>query len=158
MGAVAGEQFGVGEAGVLAAAIRMHDQAGGGLAQRDRHLQRRADQRCRHGRGHRPAADPARVQVHDRGQIQPGAPGADAGDVARPGPIGRRRRELAIEPILGHRQLVTAVGGMHKLASPRGLEAKLTHQPAHPVAPDRHALSMQRRAQTPAAVAPMPLS
>ena len=67
-----------GEADELAALIGMPDQPGLGPALRERHLQRVGDELGAHVIGHRPADDPAAVDVLHGDEVQPALP-ASAG-------------------------------------------------------------------------------
>src|SRR3981081_4301751 len=62
---------------------------------------------------HRPADDPAAVQVHDGGQVEPSLTGLDVGYVGEPDPVRRSGDEVPIEQVRGDRQVVTAVGRTH---------------------------------------------
>ncbi len=116
--AVLGQQGLMCIAGVLAAAIRMHDQSRSRLALRDGQLQCPVHQRGLHVRRHRPARHLARVQVqHDR-QIQPAAARSDVSDVGHPRLVGPRRVELPVQHIGRNRQRMFAVGRLHELALP----------------------------------------
>src|SRR4029078_581980 len=89
---------------------------------------------------HRPAADLAAVEVHDRGQIKPALISLDVSDVGEPDPVRRCSDEVALEQIRGDREVVTAVGGAHP-SWPRhdGSDTVAAHQsldatPARPAA------------------------
>ena len=62
---------------------------------------------------HRPADDPAAVQVHDGGQIEPALISLDVGDVGQPDSVRRGGGEVPLEQIRGYREVVAAVGGAH---------------------------------------------
>jgi hypothetical protein len=80
---------------------------------------------------HRPADDPAAVEVHDGGQVEPALVGFDVGDVSKPDPVRGRCGKVAIEQIGRDRQVVPAVGGSHP-AWPRhdGANAAVCSRPA----------------------------
>lgn len=60
---------------------------------------------------HRPADNPAAVQIHDGGQVEPALIGLDVGDIGQPDLVRSSGDEVAIEQIRGARQVVAAVGG-----------------------------------------------
>jgi hypothetical protein len=60
------------------------DQARGGIALRDRHVERVQDELGAQVVGHRPAHDPPRERVQDHRQIEPALVGALLGDVGHP--------------------------------------------------------------------------
>ena len=91
--AMARQQCLVQRAGVLAAPIRMNNQARRGLSLRDGQWQCCAHQFGMHGRRHRPAHDLAGGQVQHLSEVQPAAARADIRDVAHPGLVGAARVE-----------------------------------------------------------------
>src|SRR5258708_37196393 len=62
---------------------------------------------------HRPADNPATMQVHDGGQIEPALIGLDVGDVGEPDAVRRGSYEVPIQQVRGDRHVVAAVGGPH---------------------------------------------
>jgi hypothetical protein len=86
-------------AGVLAATVRMHDQARCRLPLHNGQLQRPAHQTGLHIRSHRPAHHLARKQVQHHRQVQPAAARSDVGDVSHPGLVGLRRVELSVQHV-----------------------------------------------------------
>ena len=70
--------------GILNAATGMVDQAGTWPLRRDRHPQGRQGQVGAQMVRHRPADNPAAVQIHDGGQIEPALIGLDVGDIGEP--------------------------------------------------------------------------
>src|SRR5882757_1666871 len=105
---------------------------------------------------HRPADDPAAVQVHDGGQIQPSLIGLDVGDVGEPDPVRRSGGKVALEQVRGDREIVTAVGGTHP-SWPRhdGANAVMAHQPLDPTSAHPAALNLQLDMDTRATIASM---
>src|SRR5882724_3503376 len=105
---------------------------------------------------HRPADDPAAVQVHDGGQIQPSLIGLDVGDVGEPDPVRRSGGKVALEQVWGDREIVTAIGGTHP-SWPRhdGANAVMAHQPLDPASAHPAALSLQFDMDTRATIASM---
>jgi hypothetical protein len=75
----------------------------------------------------------AAEQVNHTDQVQPAFVGGDVGDVAAPDLVGRRRREVSRQQVLGHRQVVMAVGGDDELALAAGLDAVRLHEALHAV-------------------------
>src|ERR1700737_3621313 len=103
---------------------------------------------------HRPADDPAAVQVHDGGQIEPSLIGLDVGDVGEPDPVRRRGDEVPIEQIRGDREVVAAVGRSHP-PWPRhdGANTVMAHQSLDATAAHPAALSLQFDMDTRATIA-----
>jgi hypothetical protein len=52
-----------------------------------------------------PTDDPARISVDHDGDVDKAVPGRDLGEVAKPGPVGRRRLELPAAPPCSGRRL-----------------------------------------------------
>jgi hypothetical protein len=57
---------------------------------------------------HRPADDPAAVEVQDGGQIEPALIGLDIGDVGEPDPVRRGGKEVSTEQVRSDREVVAA--------------------------------------------------
>lgn len=74
---------------ILAALIRVVQQARRGLAHFKRHLQRGDDQVAFQAIAHGPADNPARVQIQDHGQVQPAFSGRNVGNICQPFSLGR---------------------------------------------------------------------
>src|SRR3954451_11364516 len=93
---------------------------------------------------HRPADDPAAVEVHNGGQIEPALIGLDIGDVGEPDPVRRSGGEVAVDQVRSDREVVAAVGGPHP-AWPRhdGPDTVMTHQSLDATAADPAALRLQ---------------
>jgi len=51
-------------------------------------------------------------------QIQSAGVGAHVGDIAGPGAVRNAGGKLTVQDVLGHRQIVTTVGGVDELALP----------------------------------------
>src|ERR1700741_3028183 len=62
---------------------------------------------------HRPADDPAALEVQDAGQIEPALVGLDIGYVGEPDPVRRGGCEVALEQVRRDRKVVVAIGGAH---------------------------------------------
>jgi hypothetical protein len=77
------------------------DQAWGGVALGDGHVQGVQDQLGAEVVGHRPADDPAGERVQDHGEVQPALTGALLGDVSDPQAVGSWWTELARDQIRG---------------------------------------------------------
>src|ERR1700738_3111741 len=103
---------------------------------------------------HRPADDPAAVQVHDGGQIEPSLIGLDVGDVGEPDPVRRGGDEVPVEQVRGDRKVVAAIGGPPP-AWPRhdGANAVTAHHPLDAAAAYPAALRLQLDMDTRAAIA-----
>src|SRR5882762_3302295 len=103
---------------------------------------------------HRPADDPAAVQVHDGSQIQPSLIGLDVGDVGEPDPVRRSGDKVPLEQVRGDREIVTAIGGPHP-SWPRhdGTNAVMAHQPLDPASAHSAALNLQLDMDTRATIA-----
>src|SRR6516165_4251782 len=104
---------------------------------------------------HRPAYNPAAVQIHDGGQIEPALIGLDVGDIGQPDLVRSSGDEVAVEQIRGDWQVVAAVGGSHP-AWPRhdGSDAVTPHQPLDATTARPAALSLQLDMDTRAAITP----
>jgi hypothetical protein len=75
------------------------DQARGGIALRDRHVERVQDELGAQVVGHRPAHDPPRERVEDHCEVQPSFAGALLGDVSDPEPVGPGRGEVPLDQV-----------------------------------------------------------
>jgi hypothetical protein len=102
---------------------------------------------------HRPANDPAAVEVHDGRQMEPSLAGLDVGDVSGPDPVRGRRSKVAIEQIGRDRQVVLAVGGPEP-PWPRqdGANTVAAHQPLDATTACPVALGLQFAMDTRAAI------
>jgi len=58
---------------------------------------------------HRPADDPATMQVHDGGEVEPSLIGLDVGDVGEPDLVRRVGDEASLEQVRGDRQVVMKI-------------------------------------------------
>jgi hypothetical protein len=72
-----------------------------GATARNGHLERVDDEFGAEVVGERPANDPAAVEVHHRGQIQPALPRPDVGDVGRPEPVRFAWMEVTLDQVRG---------------------------------------------------------
>src|ERR1700722_4306152 len=103
---------------------------------------------------HRPADNPAAVQVHDGGQIEPALSGLDVGDVGEPDPVRRGGGEVAVEQVRGDRKVVAAVGRPHPPGPCHdGANAVMAHQPLDATTAYPAALGLQLGMDARAAVA-----
>lgn len=80
---------------------------------RDRHPQGRQGQVGAQMIGHRPADNPAAVQIHDGSEIEPAVTGLDIGDIGQANRGRSSGHEVAIERIRGDRQVMAAFAGPH---------------------------------------------
>src|SRR5580700_2720973 len=103
---------------------------------------------------HRPADDPAAVEVHDGSQIEPALIGLDVGDVGEPDPVRRGGREVPLDQVRGDRKIVAAIGGPHP-PWPRhdGPDPVVAHQSLDAAAAHPAALGLQLDMDTRAAIA-----
>lgn len=62
---------------------------------------------------HRRADDPAAIEIHDGGQIEPALPGFDVSDVGESDLVRRLGSEAPIEQVDTDRQAETTVGDPH---------------------------------------------
>ena len=92
--------------GVLAAAVRVHDQPWRWIALPIRGCERLTDQVGFHALAHRLADDTATGQAHHAGQIQPVFDGGNVGDVIPPGLIDPPALEAPIQHVERHRLAV----------------------------------------------------
>src|SRR5438477_5067204 len=146
------ELLAVRRAGVLRSSIGMMQEAFRRMTLRDGHLQSIQSQAGLQVLLHGPAHDPAAVEIHDRGQIEPAFGGRDVGDVTDPNLIDAFGSSSMGQPIGRDGIIVLAVGGADAkgAAAPRG-QALLAHQPFHPlmiavVAPGSESVSQTRTA------------
>src|SRR3984893_15543391 len=125
---------------ILDAAIGMVDQTGTRPLHRDGHPQSCQRQGGPQMSRHRPADDPAAVQVHDGGQIELALIGLDVGDVGEPDPVRRIGAEVPIQQVRRDRKIValsvvrTRRGGAMMALIPRwrinrSMRPRLTPQP-----------------------------
>jgi hypothetical protein len=70
-----------------------------------------------------------------------------------PGLIDCGLFKLAIQHIVEHRQVVSAVGGMDKLAPPHGFKLMGAHEASYVITADADALMIEHIAQPPTAIA-----
>src|ERR1700681_1687047 len=103
---------------------------------------------------HRPADNPAAVEVQDGGQIEPALIGLDIGDVGEPDTVRRGGKEVSTEQVRCDREVVAAVGGPHP-AWPRhdGPDTVMAHQSLDAPTPPPAAPSLQLDMDARAAVA-----
>src|ERR1700722_750838 len=83
------KQPAAGCAGILAAAVRVKQDASARLTPCESHTQRIQNNPLLQTLAHRPTNDPARPQVQNNRQIEPALQRVDVGDVGRPATIDR---------------------------------------------------------------------
>jgi hypothetical protein len=139
---------------ILNTPIGMVDQAAARPLRRDGHRQGCQGQVGAQMVLHRPADNPAAIQVHDGGQIEPAPIGLDVGDVGEPDAVRRGSYEVPIQQVRGDRKLVPAVGGPHP-PWPRhdGPDAVMAHQSLDAAAARPAALGLQFDMDARAAIA-----
>lgn len=107
--AVVGELVLEGRARVLATPVGMVQQARRRLSPEPRHGQRIGHNVRRHARFQRPADHFTVEQVEHDSQVQPALIRPQVGDVGAPDLVGRRRREVPVQQILGDRQTMPGI-------------------------------------------------
>jgi len=125
---------------ILAASIRMEDQARFRVPPEPRHAQRIGHQAGLHVGCHAPAGHVSAMQVDYSGQVQPTLIGGDVGNVTGPHGVGLRGLEVAIQQIGCNGQVVLAVSGNDIPALASGFNAVQFHQFLDTVFSDAHAL------------------
>src|SRR5262245_4776801 len=135
--------------GVLHAAVRVMDQTDCRCTLADGHAQRVDDDLRMQRRGHRPADDPSREEVHRRREVEPALVGRDVGDVRDPDLVRRTGAEVLVEAVRRDRVAVLAVRRLDS-ESPLRLRAQpcFPHQPRDAVVATRLA-SLQQRLMDP---------
>ena len=98
---------------ILAAAIRMMDEARRRLLALDGHGQSRDGQFCPHVIAHCPANDLPREKIEHDSQIKPAFSGLDISKISEPDLIWASGNEVLIEPVGGDRQIMMAVRGAY---------------------------------------------
>src|SRR5450432_2991337 len=103
---------------------------------------------------HRPAHDPAAVEVQDGGQIEPALIGLDISNICEPDQVRRGGGEVAVEQVRGDREVMAAVCGPRP-AWPRhnGPDTVMAHQSLDATAARSTALSPQLGMDARAAIA-----
>ena len=131
-------------AGVLAALIRMMQQALGWVAFQHGHLQRLFHQRSFHVIGHGPAHDLPRKQVHDYCQVQPTFRRVDVGDIADPFLIHRRGGEILVQQVRSWYGLGISLSGGRRAFMYFSTDYPVqAHQAGDAMPPAGHALALQ---------------
>lgn len=128
---------------ILGAAIRVKDETWFGLPTSYGLFECIYNQLLAQVTTHRPANDLARETVQNHGQIEPPFPCPDIGDVAEPDLIGSGCREVSIDKVWRHRQLMPGVGGDFEPASCFGADTILFHQASYSVFTAMNALSLK---------------
>ena len=96
---------------ILASTVTMHDNTSWLLAPEQRHLQGIADQLCRHALGHCPADNTTRIKIQYHCQIQPALVGPEVGNITGPLLVWGSGAEVLCQQIVGHWQVMSALGG-----------------------------------------------
>ena len=107
----------------------------GSAAMLERHLQGLARQGRAHPFVHRPADNPARIQIHEDRQVQPALAGGHVRDIARPFLVRGARREDALQ-VVGSGQFRRNAAGPAPPSPTHTAEVMPAHQARHPMAPD----------------------
>lgn len=77
------------------------------VAPPERYRQHVDDELRGHGRAHRPADDPPRVETKDDGDIRPTLRRPDVSEIRDPAPVGALRLELTVENFPGERSIIS---------------------------------------------------
>jgi hypothetical protein len=112
------------------------DQAWGGVALGDGHVQGVQDQLGAEMVGHRPANDPAGERVEDNGEVRPAVTGALLGDVSDPQAVGSWWTELARDQIRGWRRGRVAASEPVGSAAMDADDTAGAHEPSDTLAAD----------------------
>ena len=133
---------------VLAAAIRMMQQSGGGPFGRHRPEKGLADQMFRHTRSHGIADDLSGVHVLMTGQVEPPLLGRDVCDIAQPDLPWSRSLELLRQQVFRYRQSVPGVGRHLEPSLLPATQAEFLAQALDPVNPDMYPVGGQVLSQS----------
>ena len=98
--------------GILAAPVRVMDQALAGPLALCGHHQGRECQLSAHVVSHSPANNLACTEVHHCGKVKPALSGWDVGDVCQPFFIRLEAAEVSVEQVFGDGEVVLAIGGV----------------------------------------------
>ena len=121
------------------------DQRALGLSCVDRHPQCRQHDASAHPAAHRPAHDPARIEIHHHRQVQPSLMRGDIRDVGSPTLIGSMRREVPFKQILRHRMARITLRRDPKAPLRTSSKPLQSHQSCHLMATDADTRSDQFR-------------
>src|ERR1700754_227725 len=116
---------------ILTASVRVMQHTRRGPATEPCHRQRVGYEVRRHARLDGPAHDLPVEQVQRDRQIQPAFVGPDVRDVRGEHLIGLSRREVAVQHVRRHRQLVPGIGCHAITAFVAGSDTVVAHQPLH---------------------------
>src|SRR5215831_12805423 len=120
---------------ILAAAIRMVHQPCRPSAVLEGHLQGLARENRAQALVHRPAHDPARIQIHEDRHVQPAFAGGHVREITRPFLVWGARREDELQVVSGG-QLRRHAAGPAPPPPTHTAEVMPAHQARHPMAPD----------------------
>src|SRR5689334_7590892 len=137
---------------ILTPAIRMVEQAAGGLAARESHGERVDSELAGYPRARRPADHAPREQVEDDDQVEPALERPQIRDVADPDRVRGCRRELPIEDIGGDGPRVLRIRRHAEPPLGAGAQALRLHQPGDALAPDALTAIAQLRVHSRTAV------
>jgi hypothetical protein len=117
-------------AGVLHASIGMKEEFARGLAMLDGHAQGGQDQGALKIILHGPADDPAAVEIHDCGQVEPAFASRDVGDIADPDLVDASGGRPLGQVIGRDGMIMVAVGGADAKRAPASShQAPFSHEP-----------------------------
>src|SRR3954463_7252338 len=119
------------------------DQAGAWSSSRDGHFECVHNELCLQVIAHRPANNPAREAVDDRGEIEPARAGWDVLDVRNPELVRRRGREVAADEVSGRPQARPPDRRLGPFPRNGAGESLRAHQPFDPFAAGPEALLAQ---------------
>src|SRR4051812_9296737 len=137
------DQLSMAVTGILAAAVRMHDQSRTGFAPPVRRSQRLAHQFGLDPITHRPTHDSAAGQIHDAGQIQPAFASGDVSDVSNPSLVDSPTVQAPIQHVGSDRFVMGRIGGHAIGALVDRAQALPLEAVAHPFVADPHTLLVQ---------------
>ena len=141
-----GELVSAGFCRVLAAAIRVTDEAGPRSLPLGGHHQGGRCQLGPHMIAHGPTNALAGGGIEYGGQVEPALAGGQVGDVRQPDRVGQGSREELLQEVRCDRQIVTAVGRAGPEPTPcQSPDALTAHEALHPPATDGSALCAQGR-------------
>ncbi len=120
----------------LASLVGVPDQTASGSTMGERHREGVGDELGAQVVGHRPADDPAAVEILHGDEVEPALPGTEVGDVGDPAAVRGAGGEVAVEEIVGDSDAGHPDGGCPPLLGDQAGEAGLAHQPLDAFAAD----------------------